>query len=410
MSLLRRFSASSRDLKLFLVASFGIGMAGSIIDATLNNFLNFRFALTGFQRSFLELPRELPGLLVVVVSAMLAFLCSRRLGALSMAFSMLGAVLMGAFAKTYAMIMVWLFIYSLGQHLFIPVASTIGMELAADEKVGRRLGQLNSIRNLSAVIGSFLVFLAFKYVGLTFKHTFFIAGVGFGLSVIVMFMMQPKTPHSAKLFLKPHREYRSYYLLAVLYGSRKQLFLTFAPWVLVTVFRQPTQTIATLLTIGGVIGIFFQPLLGWSIDHFGERVVLASEALLLIVVCAGYGFARNLFAPQTAFIIACGCFLLDQMLMSVNMARTTYMRKIARDPSHVQSSLTLATSMDHVFSISIALLAGTLWSAFGYQYVFLLGAAIATANLCAALRIRLPKPLSRRAVPGLSPAMEQAPN
>ncbi len=384
-------------------------MAGSIIDATLNNFLNFRFALTGFQRSFLELPRELPGLLVVVVSATLAFLCSRRLGALSMVFCLLGAVLMGSIAKTYGMIMVWLFIYSLGQHLFIPVSSTIGMELAAEGKVGRRLGQLNSIRNLSAVIGSFLVFLVFKYAGLTFKHTFFIAGVGFGLSAIILFMMQPKKTHPARLFLKPHREYRSYYLLAVLYGSRKQLFLTFAPWVLVTVFRQPTQTIATLLTIGGVIGIFFQPLLGWSIDRFGERLVLASEALLLIVVCAGYGFARNLFAPQTAFLIACGCFLLDQMLMSVNMARTTYMRKIAKDPSHVQPSLTLSTSIDHVFSISIAIIAGTLWSAFGYQYVFLLGAVIAAGNLFAALRIRLPDTLTKGVAASLPPGMEPAP-
>ncbi len=394
MLLFRRFSASSRDLKYFLVASFCLGMAGSIIDATLNNFLNFRFAPTGFQRSFLELPRELPGLLVVVVSAILAFLCSRRLGALAMVFSMLGAVFMGFFSRTYALMMLWLFLYSLGQHLFIPVSSTIGMELAAEGRVGRRLGQLNSIRNLSAVIGSFLVFVAFKYAHLGFIHTFIIAGAGFTLSAIVLFMMQPKKPHSARLFLKPHREYRSYYLLAVLYGSRKQLFLTFAPWVLVTVFRQPTQTIATLLTIGGVIGIFFQPLLGWSIDHLGERVVLASEAILLIVVCAGYGFARNLFAPQTAFIIACGCFLLDQMLMSVNMARTTYMRKIALHASDIQPSLTLATSMDHVFSIAIALLAGTLWSAFGYQYVFLLGAVIAAANLVAALRIRVPGPIT----------------
>ncbi len=390
MSPFRRFSASSRDLKFFLFASFSVGMAGSIVDATLNNFLNFRFALTGFQRSFLELPRELPGLLVVVVSALLAFLCSRQLGALSMVLSLLGAVAIGTLSRTYGLMMIWLFLYSLGQHLFLPISSSIGMELASEGKIGRRLGQLNSIRNLSAVIGSFFVFIAFKYAGLTFRHTFFIAGAGFAVSAVMMFMMKPKKSHSAKLFLKPHREYRSYYLLAILYGSRKQLFLTFAPWVLVTVFHQPTQTIATLLTIGGVIGIFFQPLLGWSIDRFGERLVLAAEALLLIVVCAGYGFSRSLFAPHIAFLIACGCFLLDQMLMSVNMARSTYMRKIAKDPSHVQPSLTLATSMDHVFSISIALVAGTVWSAFGYQYVFLMGAVIAVANLFAALRIKLP--------------------
>ena len=73
---------------------------------------------------------------------------------------------------------VWLFIYSLGQHLFMPVASTIGMELAEEGKTGQRLGQLNAIRNLAAILGSFIVFLGFKYLGFTFQHTFAIAAVG----------------------------------------------------------------------------------------------------------------------------------------------------------------------------------------------------------------------------------------
>ena len=59
---------------MFAVASLTMGMAYSMIDATFNNFLNDRFALTGFQRSFLEFPRELPGFLVVFVSALLWFL------------------------------------------------------------------------------------------------------------------------------------------------------------------------------------------------------------------------------------------------------------------------------------------------------------------------------------------------
>jgi len=37
-----------------------------------------------------------------------------------------------------------------------------------------------------------------------------------------------------------------YYWLAILYGTRKQIFITFAPWVLITIYKQPTQTIATL--------------------------------------------------------------------------------------------------------------------------------------------------------------------
>ena len=69
MNLLFRIKQSSRELLLFVAASLALGMAFSMVDSTFNNFLNDKFALTGFQRSFLEFPRELPGFLVVFVSA-----------------------------------------------------------------------------------------------------------------------------------------------------------------------------------------------------------------------------------------------------------------------------------------------------------------------------------------------------
>jgi predicted MFS family arabinose efflux permease len=288
---------------------------------------------------------------------------------------------------------IWLFIYSLGQHLFMPLASTIGMELAREGQAGQRLGQLNAVRTTATILGSGIVFVGFKYLGMTYQHTFTLAALGFALAGLLIFSMQRGQTTPASHHLKLRREYRLYYLLAVLYGSRKQLFITFAPWVLVTIFKQPTQTLATLMTIGGLIGILFQPLLGWSIDRFGERVILASEAVLLVVVCFGYGFSRTLFAPSVAFLVACACYLLDQMLMSVSIARSTYMRKIAIQPADVQPALTAAVTIDHIFSISVALLGGIIWNTFGYQYVFLLGVGIALVNFFVAMQVRVPTAL-----------------
>lgn len=380
-----------RELALFVAACFVMGTAYSIVESIFNNFLNERFSLTGFERSFLEFPREIPGCLVSFVSAALFFLCSRRLGAVSMALGLAGTLLIGFASKTYHIMVGWLFIYSLGQHLFIPLSSTIGMELAEEGKVASRLGQLNAIRNLAAVVGSFAVFIGFNTFGLTFSHTFLMASSAFFLATILMMAMKPEKTHHPRVHLKLHRNYRLYYLLSVLYGSRKQIFLTFGPWVLVTVFSQPTQMIAKLLTIGGIIGILFQPFLGWFIDQAGERLTLLCEAFLLIFVCAAYGLARTLFPERIAFLVTCVCFLLDQMLMSVNMARSTYMKKIAVDPSHVQPALTASVAIDHVFSISVALLGGIIWNLFGYEYVFLMGSLIAVANFIAAWHIRIPK-------------------
>ena len=387
----RRVANASRELKLFAAASLTMGMAYSIIDATFNNFLNDRYALNGFQRSFLEFPRELPGFLVVFVSAALWFLCSRRLGGISLALSALGAILIGFVAPSYNIMLIWLFVYSMGQHLMMPVASTIGMELAREGQTGQRLGQFNAIRNLAAIMGSFLVFVGFRFLNFSFAHTFTLAAIGLAAGAILMFSMQRQPPPAAGIYLKLHKEYNLYYLMAILSGSRKQLFITFAPWVLVTIFKQPTQLLATLMTIGGVIGILFQPLLGWMIDQWGERVVLASEAVLLVFVCLGYGFSYFAFPEGTAFLVVCACFLLDQILMSVGMARSTYIKKIALQPADVQPALTISVTIDHVFSISVALLGGWIWNTYGFQYVFLLGIVIAAFNFLVASRIRIPE-------------------
>jgi hypothetical protein len=78
------------------------------------------------------------------------------------------------------------------------------------------------------------------------------------------------------------------------------------------------------------------------------------------------------------------------MLMSVNMARSMYMKKIAIKEEHIQPALTVGVTIDHIFSVSIALLGGGIWSTFGFQYVFLLGIVIAVLDLLAASFVRIP--------------------
>lgn len=388
-----------RELALFFAVSFGVGLAGSLVDSTLNNFLNDTYTLTGFQRSFLEVPRELPGFLVVFVSALLWFLGSRKMGIVAIALYAVGVFLIATVSTTYAVVTIFLFIYSMGMHLFMPVQTTIGMEMAAEGRTGARLGQLNAVRNLAMITGSGLVFVGFKFLNFKYSHSFLIGAVVLTAAVFLLVGMKKELVAPQKTFLKLRKEYNLFYFLAVLSGSRKQIFITFAPWVIVTIYNKPTQTIATLMTIGGIIGILFQPILGRAIDRFGERAILMAEAVIFVVVCLGYGFAGSLFPVNTAFIITCICYLLDQMLFSVGMARSTYIKKIALQPADIQPALTSSVTIDHFFSISIALLGGVIWSTFGYQSVFLIGVVIAALNFIFASRIRIPASAPRSGVP-----------
>ena len=398
-SLPSRIRDLPRELVLFIIASFAVGMAASLVDSSLNNFFNDTFSLNGFQRSFLEFPREFPGVITLFVSAALWFLGSRRLGGVAMLLAAVGIFLIGFSSSSYLLMVVFLFIYSMGNHLFMPVATTVGMELASAGKTGRRLGQLNAIRNAATIVGSFIVFIGFRFLNFNYQTSFTIAAVVFLVAAVLMFMMQRRRSARPRTFLKLRKEYSLYYLLSVLAGSRKQIFITFAPWVIVTIFNKPTQTLATLYTIGGIIGILFQPFLGKAIDRFGERLVLTTEALTLIFVCLGYGFSRSILPENIAFLVVCGCYLLDQMLFSVSMARSTYIKKIALDPADIQPALSAAVSIDHVFSIGVALLGGVIWNAFGFQYVFLLGVLIAAINFFVARHIRLPEPAPAVSLP-----------
>jgi len=383
-----RWKSVNPDLRRFFAGTFLFGLGSACFDSVFNNFLHTRYDLSSFGRTFLELPRETPGLLTVVFAAALFFVGSRRRAAWALLLCAAGLALMGTLPVGYGVMLVFLFLFSMGQHLWLPLSSSIGMELASAGGDGRRLGQLNAVRNAAAVVGSAAVFVLFLIFPLPLEAGFWLASAVFLAGSLVLFRLTPDEPRRAGVYWNFPRQYRRYYALTVLYGSRKQIFLTFAPWVLVSVLHQPVTFIALLLTVGGVLGILFQPWLGRAIDRWGERTVLAAEAFVLIFVCVFYALGPLFLPPFWALATASVCFLADQILMSVGMARATYLKKIALRPEDVTPTLTMAVSVDHIFSISVALVGGLLWATVGFWVVFLFGALIAAANLVTARGIR----------------------
>ncbi|HJX51145.1 MAG TPA: MFS transporter [Polyangia bacterium] len=388
-SLGARLQRLPRDFVLFAIAATLYAFSQSAVNSVFNNFLNDTYSIGNFQRGLLELPREMPGFLVVFVSALLYLMSSRRLAALANLLGGLGIAGVALFSPRYGVMLAWLFLFSVGQHLFMPLIQSITMEFASEGQAGRRLGQITGASNLAGIAGSLLILVGFRSLGFGFGTAFLIAAGGLLLAALFIRTMKADRPPATRSRFVVRREYKLYYWLSILYGTRKQIFLTFSPWVLVTIFKQPTQTVASLLFVGGLIGIVFNPLLGRAIDRLGERFILMGEAVVLIFVCFGYGFSRRLFGEHTALLVAGACFILDQLMMSVGMARATYLKKIAVQPDDVSQTLMMGVSIDHVFSIIVAALGGIIWLHWGYEYVFLLGVAIACVNLVSAARVRV---------------------
>jgi len=365
--------------------------ATKIFDSTFNNFLNDVFRLSAEQRGQLEFPRELPGFLVAVFAGIFFFMDEVRLAALSLLVLAVGSIGIGLLGREYWVMIVFMFLYSSGMHLFGPLRGAIILNQAQPHERGARLGQVGGIQVVASIAGAAVVLLGWRYLRLDYTTLFVLSG-GLALAgAVVMPGMRPARHHAgARPKLVVRRKYGLFYLLSVLFGARKQIFITFGPWVLIKAFRQPPSTFGLLSIIASVIGVWMLPQLGKWIDRLGERAILMAEALLLVFVCVSYGYAERFAGPAALYVVA-ATLVLDELLFSVGMARTTYIDKIAETKADLTASLSLSVSLDHAVSMTVPTLGGYLWVRYGYPTVFLAGAVIAVATLIAASQVRVPR-------------------
>jgi predicted MFS family arabinose efflux permease len=253
----------------------------------------------------------------------------------------------------------------------------------------RELGQVSAANTAALVAGSAILWVLYRFVKISFTVAFTIGAVAFLISAALLLIMNPTQTVKLSQRFVFRKEYRLYYWLSLLFGARKQIFLTFAPWVLVDVFKQKVTTMTILFFIIASVSIFFRPFTGYLIDRLGEKIVLGGEAVLVFFICMGYSFAADIAPANIAVIIIAACYIIDNSMSAVEMARSTYVKKIAVHPDDVTPTLSAGTSFDHVVAMTIPFLGGLLWASVGYQYVFIVAAVIALMNLFMSLKIKI---------------------
>jgi len=210
---------------------------------------------------------------------------------------------------------------------------------------------------------------------------FGLAGIFALAAAISLFLIKPAPLENPARRLVFNKKYALFYWLNIVFGARKQIFLTFAPWVLIRVFGCGVETFALLGFLGTVLSLGFRPLLGQAIDRLGERVIISAESILLVVMSLLYGFSPSWFSRETALTITMACFITDQLLFSVRIARTTYLNRIVDRPEDLTPTISMGLSLDHAVSMLIPLGGGLLWTYYGYLPVFLISGLLALVNL-----------------------------
>jgi len=383
--------ALDRDVRNALLATLCFGAASGIFQSTLNNYLADVHRFGAESRGWLELPRELPGFLMIFVAgALLLRLRETQMAALAMLLTAAGAVGLGFLAPGTALLVAWIVIWSLGDHVIFTVEGPIGLHLARAGAEGRRLGQLGGARNLGVIAGVGAVWLLAKLAGDRYGLFYLVAAVSALAAGLLYRRIRAGDdgPRARRLVVR--REYTLFYAISALFGIRKQIFLVFGSWVLVSLHGVPVATMALLYFVASALGIVMRPLLGDVIDWLGERIVLAADEILLLLVCLAYAFATDLLPAPWALRLLFAAYVLDNVLFALRVARTTYLKKIAVDPADITPTVSLGITIDHAVAMSLPVLSGYIWESWGFRWVFLIAAGIALAGFFVCLRIRVP--------------------
>lgn len=378
-----------RDFNLFLIAGLFAGVGSGINTSIFNNYLSDVYKLSEGVRGFLEVPREVPGFCIMVILAILSFLGDVRIAIIGMAAAGFGMLGLGLLSPTFAVMIIWMMMFSLGTHMVMPVTPSIGMSLSKQEAYGARLGTVSAFGLSGSIIAYLFVFLGFNFLHMTYQVAYVTGAVFYVFAAFAIGFMKKGKPEVRKVRFVFRKRYSLFYVLAVISGARNQIFLTFAPWVLIKVFDVKPQMFAILGMVVALVSIGTRKMIGKLIDIRGERFVLTAEAILLFTICLGYAYSERIFPAGIAVIIIAACYVIDNSMSAVEMARSTYVRKIALDPSDVTPTLSTGISLQHIASMLIPVFGGLLWTAVGYPAVFMAAAVIAFLNLVLSRKIRI---------------------
>lgn len=389
---------NKKAIGIFFVIMALAGIGWGLSDSVFANYFKDAYQVDAYQRGIIEIPRESPGVICLFILSALTFLGDIKLSIIAYILSAASLIVLGLFTPTFGVMLIFLFINSLGMHMFMPLGDSLGLNLAGKRgSIGTMMGRFNGIRTAFSMIAGILVFVGFKSGFFSFttpvKLIFLIASLVFIVILVLLFALRradSQLDKSKKVKFVVRKEYRTFYLLAVLFGARKQIMYVYGPWVLIELLNFGADTMALLGIAGAAVGIFFIPAVGRWIDKYGTSRIMTIEAGCFFIIYIAYGILsaglNNGFflAAGVTVIIAFALNMLDRMTMQFGLVRAVYMRKIAISDEDVTPTLSLGLSLDHTLSILSAVLCGWLWRELGPQFVFVFAALLSIANMVVA--------------------------
>lgn len=356
-------------LVLTLCATGGLQAWRTLFD----NFAVQAIGLDGHHIGIIQSVREIPGFLALLVVYVLLFVKEHRLAALSVFILGLGICLTGFFPSFYGLIATTL-LMSFGFHYFETMNQSLTLQYFSKGDSPVVFGLLRSRAAACNVVVA-LLFLSFSKL-MTFKAMYLSFGIPIIIIAIFAFMQNPARvdiplQHKQMLY---RQKYWLFYLLTLLAGARRQIFVAFAVFLLVKKFDYSVSEVAALFLLNNIVNYFLSPFIGRCIARFGEHKVLSLEYSALILIFIGYALVEDKY-------LAALLYILDHIFFNFAIGIKTFFQKIA-DTKDIAPSMAVGFTINHIAAVVLPTAGGLLWLV-DYKIPFLAGALLSLASFTA---------------------------
>lgn len=382
---LRLDTPAGRGFVLIAGATAAFGFAMAAQQNIVSNYFEDELGLAGPEFGYITAIREIPGFLLIFLTALFYRLSLPHLTALALTLLAVGYGFFGV-SDSFWTVTPWVIISSMGYHTFLQTQAALGMTLTTENRSGGILGRLTAINQGGALTAMAVVLVAFHYDWLDFRATFIICGI-FAFIAAMLISRFPNL-HNGQLQetrikrdrIVVRRHYRLYYLLSLLDGARQQIFFSFGLWVLVDHFDLGVPAISAIMLVTAGLAMVAGPWIGRQIDEHGERMMLGIVNIAYIAALLGYALVDNV-----AFAIA--CYVVYSFIFPLSaMGASVYLRKIApaRD---IAPSLAMGLTMQHAAAVVVPIVTGFVLNYVGYQIPFLVASVFAAITVLVTRRL-----------------------
>ncbi len=367
------------DSRLMTIAALNCALflGFNLWRALFNNFAVEEMNANALDVGIIQGIREIPGLLAILAVVAVMWIAEIRLVSIMVVIFGVGLI-WTAYVDSMTSFVLATLLMSVGFHYFMTSGRSVILKVASKADAPKILGTIGSLRSAVAVLVLALIFLTTKgplREGEIFSYRDLFLWIGIIVTVagfVSMFRHRGTRKPDVKHPMKFRRRYSLYYLLTFLAGSRRQIFTTFAIFLLVWKHDTSAQTAALLIFANHVITTYTNRLVGKLIAKYGERLLLTIEYVAMVAIFAAYGFVEH---TLTLYVL----FVLDGIFFGIGIGISTFFQKIAAQED-ITANVSIGMSANHISAVAIPLIGGLLWS-LGHEITFLMGSVIAFASL-----------------------------